>query len=231
MESIQSHDNRPQHQICKLGPDGRYSTQFEGLTVVMPLCGSNSNTSDLSLLYAQLIQAQKLAAGKNKPHPYAMLPPESYHATLTGIASRSKFHSCDDYNHHVASHLGSIEKLCRALGALPQAMISFEVVSFEMNCRVIVLNITPQTLESETYIRTCEQLSMKILASLFQKQEYHITLAYKVPNTEELTEDEREPLVRLLQQLQGTTLTFSRPQVCSYTSMLQFDPLLFSNEL
>ncbi len=219
LRSIQSHDTRPSAQMKKLNSEGQF-LPFEGLTVIMPL------VTDLSAMYHALRQVVP-------PEIHSLLSYESFHVTFTEIKCRSHFKNCEKYNEFLGEKLKDLEALKMELSNY-QAKQSDLLLAFEMKHPVdashmpqITVHLKPAHETTTLHLASIAECCQRHLGNkLFRPSRHHLSLAYRVPNSAELTPAQQTLIAQAINShLEGKVLHFGRAQLCKFSDMCTFIPL------
>jgi hypothetical protein len=207
LSSLLSSDNRRSNDIKKINEKGEYLL-FEGLTVVMPL------QTDLSAMYEEL---QTIVPKE----VHALLPKESYHVTVTGIRCRFHFKTCEKYNEFLEQNIMAFERLKKSFEHGSGNFMLEHEVGTDMS--QITAHLKPADTASAQYLDTMAAHCEKHLGKFYRKSRSHLSLAYKIPSSKDLTLSECTNIAATLNKhLQGTVLTFGEPTICKFSNMCSY---------
>ena len=216
-ESLQSGDER-EGPMEKMDSKGRFQ-RFEGLTVIMPV-----NTSLNPAVYQQVYDLiYTLYGGVVSP-----LPVDSYHVTLTGVITRSRYATVAEYNAVVAESRPQLESAKWQLtnNAQQQRSITFRVEDARLGFRAVSFTLRPSTDADEAELRRLNVLMDSSLGKLYQRQpRWHMSVAYRYLGRT-IEPAEFKPLeTSLMDVFRFMEIVVTPPVLCAFYDMRQFRPI------
>jgi hypothetical protein len=221
--------------------ESKQYVSWEGCTIIMPLVNFSKGSKEHRLvndIYNRL---------KNDPVIdcyVALLPPESYHVTLKGICERYKYQNGKEYNSHIES---MYIKICEIEQMFAES--SIDIIHFNFDIKTIddapycglsleFGNAGMDEQNVEQILRNFEQIVMNDLNLSVKKQSWHLTLGYFYKNNGKLNDEEKVLIkcavkIALIDAMKEhlnpnnnmCTFSFSRPPVCCFKDLTQFNKL------
>ena len=216
-ESLLSGDDR-EGPMEEIDSGGRYQ-RYEGITVIMPV-----NTSLQPAVYQQAYDLiYTLYGGIISP-----LPVDSYHVTLTGIATRSKSASLADYNALISDNRARLEAAKWQLtnNARQQHTVTFTVEDAHLGSRGMSLTLRPSSDSDEAELRRLRALMERSLAQLYERQpRWHVGVGYRRLGVNIEAEEFAKLQASLMDIFRGVEVVVTPPVLCAFYDMRQLRPV------
>ena len=216
-ESLLSGDDR-EGPLEKMDSSGHFQ-RYEGVTVIMPV-----NTTLNPQVYQQAYDLiYTLFGGIVSP-----LPVDSYHVTLTGVATRAKFATVAEYNALMTASRARLESVKWQLhnNAKQQHSVAFSVEDARLGARAISLTLRPSTDLDEVELRRFNALMDRSLGPLYYRQpRWHMGLAYRHQGLTIEQADFAPLQTGLMDIYRNVEVIVTPPVLCAFYDMRQFRPL------
>ena len=226
-ESLLSIDSRPQ-PICRIDSDGIYQ-QWEGVTIIMPAnitLNLHTYRQSYSVLYNRFSDI------------LTPLPFDSYHITLSSIASRDHFNSLINYNQHIHDSRPRLEAVKQQLvdsaarrqhnpdAAGISSRLAFTVSDVHFGPIAVTLTMMPQSAEVTDELHRIIALIEPTLGPLYQRQtRWHMTMAYRKFGLEVGEVQAKAVQDALMEVYRGVEVVVLPPVLCAFYDMRQFRPI------
>lgn len=159
----------------------------------------------------------------------ALLPISSYHVTLRGIKERYKCQSGKEYNEFVTSYYKKMMTLDQIFS---EEFKQSDTIEFDFDISTVdkapyaglSLHFS-QSKNKEECLRKLEDISINLLNLPLDKQSWHLTLGYfkNIPDKKQKKLIKQAVKEALNINSGKYTLYFSRPSVCHFNDMTNFE--------
>ena len=219
-ESLLSVDDRP-HPIAKIDSRGMYQI-FEGVTIVMP--------ANLTLHVDTFKRAHNLLYNRFSDI-LTPLPTDSYHITLSSIASRDQIVSLAGYNQHITDSRPRLEAVKHQLVDNAQHQqncppLTFTAADLCSGGSAFTLTMVPQSAAVTAELQRLIALIEPTLGPLYERQpRWHMTLAYRFKGLEIGKEQLEAVHETVMAVFRGVKIVVQPPVLCAFYDMRQFRPI------
>lgn len=162
---------------------------------------------------------------------FAMLPLDSYHATLSDIKCRCHFNTAQQYNEFLEQIIPNLKNLQYQLNSTKCEKVHYiydSSVWNENNLSAMIAYLNVADEKSKLLMQQFDVMGKGMIGNAFNIVRPHLTLGYKIPNSnvENLSLEQKRMIVDVLnRRLKGKILTFGPPQVCTFSDMCKFTPI------
>ena len=216
-ESLLSEDGR-EGVVAKIDSRGFFQRD-EGVTIVMP--------ANLSLNTDVYLQAYDLIYTRFRSI-LSPLPVDSYHITLSSIASRDKA-TLTEYYQLLTDNRGRLESVKWQLSTdalQQQRCLTFYVADVRFGPVAVSLAMRPKTAVDEAEVQRLNALMDRSLGPTFQRQpRWHLTVAYRRYGLTIEPAQTEQVQAALMEVFKGVDVFVLPPVLCAFYDMRQFRPV------